>query len=128
MQTPNSPEGVLTKFVKERFNGTSVEDLKDLLSEKYLANIEELRGGEYEVLKEYKRKKFKIISKNCVEGSCKVTYFISYIKEKDNKGESETETKKVATLIKSDDQWLIDEIDHIKTYHDMINKLEVESK
>lgn len=82
MQTPNSPEGVLTKFVKERFNGTSVEDLKDLLSEKYLANIEELRGGEYEVLKEYKEKKFKIISKNCVEGSCKVTYFISYIKKK----------------------------------------------
>jgi len=125
-QNIKNPEGVLQKFVESRFKGTKVGDLKNLVSDKYFESIQEMRDTKYDTLDHIKKKKFKLISKNCSEVNCKITYYVSYGEYDGKKKQSDTETKKIATLIPNGETWLIDQVDHIKTYHDMGNHLEVD--
>ena len=122
-QNIKTPEGVLQKFVESRFKGTQVGDLKNLLSDKYFESIQEMRDTKYDTLEHIKKKKFKLISKNCTDVNCKITYYVSYGEYEGKTKQSDTETKKIATLIPNGETWLIDQIDHIKTYHDMGNPL-----
>ncbi len=124
-QNIKTPEGVLQKFVESRFKGTQIGELKSLLSDKYFESVQEMRDTKYDTLEHIKKKKFKLISKNCSDVNCKITYYISYGEYEGKKKQSDTETKKIATLVPNGESWQIDQIDHIKTYHDMGGNLEM---
>ncbi len=128
VQSQKSPEGTLETFVQKRFDGAGIDDVKDYISDSYLESMNDLRETKYEKLENIKRKKFKIISKNCSSNECKITYFISYVTVDGKEKEFETETKKVASLIPGGDGWLINKIDHVKTYHDMVKDIAVEGQ
>lgn len=126
VEKKSGPEGVLTSFVNERFEGKSFSDVRGYLSDSYQTQMSEITGTKFEALRNLKKKKFKIISKKCNELDCNITYFVSYVTLDDKKEEFKTETKKIAKIVKLGDQWLIDKIDHIKTYHDIVDELKIE--
>ncbi len=128
VQSQKSPEGTLETFVQKRFDGANIDDVKDYLSDSYLASMNDLRETKYEKLENIKRKKFKIISKNCSAEECKITYFVSYVTVDGSSKEFETETKKVASLIPGGPGWVINSIDHVKTFHDMVKDIKVEGQ
>ncbi len=124
-QNIKTPEGVLKKYVESRFKGEKIEDLKDYVSDKYFESQQGLRDTKFDKLDHIKKKKFKFISKSCNESSCKLTYYVSYASYEGKTKNTDTETKKIATLIPSGESWVIDSIDHIKTYHDIDQKIEI---
>ena len=128
-KAPTSPEGVLNHFITKRFSGAKVSELSKYVSQDFLNKMDSLSGTKYEELTNYKKGKVKVISKQCEkDGSlCKLTYYIAYSQKEGGKRAYDTETKKVANILKSGESWVIDDIHHIKTYHDMIEKLEVPS-
>ena len=126
--SPKSPEGTLSKFIKLRFEGKSLSDLNYLVTDNFKEKMDSLSDTKYEELKNYKKRKFEVLNKQCSPETCQLTYYVSYTEQNSGIKEVETETKKIAKLVKSKEKWLIDEISHIKTYHDMINKLNIESK
>jgi hypothetical protein len=126
VQSPTSPEGVLTNFVNERFEGKTLESLKEHLSPNYYQEMNTVQSEGFKKLENLKKKKFKIISKSCDEQECRITYFVSYVTVKNGNQDFETETKKIASLTKNEkDLWEISKIDHVKTYHDMVKKIDV---
>lgn len=67
-----------------------------------------------------KKRKIKILSENCDEKSCSITYIIRYETYKNEEKVFVTEVKKIAELIKENGRWLISDITNIKTFHDSI--------
>ncbi len=124
-QNIKTPEGVLKKYVEGRFKGKKVESLKDYVSDNYFESQQSIRDTKYDDLDYIKKKRFKFISKNCSEVNCKITYYISYASYEGKTKDTDTDTKKIATLIPSGETWVIDSIDHIKTFHDINQKIEV---
>jgi hypothetical protein len=127
VQQKNTPEDTLAVFIQKRFQGKSIDDLKSFLSGNFFKNFEDssddLKEQSLWVIKDQSLKKFKVIDKACDEQKCKITYFVSYFTNKDNKREFMTETKKMAELIKENKKWVIESITHLKTYHDSLQNL-----
>jgi hypothetical protein len=130
----SGPEAVLENYVRLAFSSSPDQTLEKYFTSSYLkkirdeqdaANNKSSRGLKFENLKLLK---FEIQNKECLgDGVCKMRYFISYNEmDAQKKTLFNTETKKVAILkLDQDRGWLIDEIDHMKTIHDMKEELRV---
>ncbi|MBL7664141.1 MAG: hypothetical protein JNM93_03325 [Bacteriovoracaceae bacterium] len=121
-QSQNSPENVLSSFVKQNFAGKlSKSDLSDMTTGKLKAYIDELSDEEldaYLSLENNKYNKLKILHKACEAEKCFLTYTINYSTTQDDKKTFETDTKKIAEIVLENKLWKISNIEHIKTYHD----------
>ena len=124
------------KFIDERFEGSSFKDLSDFTSENFKKNLESIESmdakeaAEFKVLKGIKKRESKIIASNCDQSNttCEITYYVSYADDSSGKRIAITDTKKIATLIKIDEKWKIEDIKHIKTFHEMKEVLGVGDK
>jgi hypothetical protein len=122
-----TPESALNSFIKDRFSGKSLEDLKDRITSDFYKEFTEgendIKESNIWVLKDQSLKKFKVLNKACEETSCQITYFISYFTNDGKKKAFLTETKKIAQMELKDEKWLIKSITHLKTYHDSLQNL-----
>lgn len=87
-------------------------DLKNYLSQKAIDNFE----IKNDIVGSSKIKKINFVYNNCHNETCSFTYDVSYL-IKSNNLETEMDVRKQAVLKNNDgDNWLIDEIEIIKTY------------
>lgn len=129
--SPETPEGLLKMYVndvttkkvdKDYYLKYTTDELKESvedLTEEEVAN----RSFSQNV----KRAKVNILNKNCQNGSCVLTYVVSYDTVERDKTKFATETKKLAEIRKEEGVWKIANITHLKTFHDSrepINALE----
>ncbi|MBD66867.1 MAG: hypothetical protein CME62_16815 [Halobacteriovoraceae bacterium] len=99
---------------------------------KLLEKIEELNEEElkkYSNLSHVQKPKVEVLRKNCSQQRCSLTYIIRYNVVQNEKVDFKTEVKKIATVIKEDEKWKVEEVTNLKTYHEAtqpINALEEE--
>jgi len=131
------PESVLENYVRLAFSSSPDIALVKYFTSNFLEKLkleqESSRGAFSRTLKfeNLKLVKFEIQGKECLgDGQCKMRYFVSYNEiGQDDKIIYSTETKKIALLkLDSEKGWLIDEIDHMKTFHEIKDELKVEAK
>jgi hypothetical protein len=124
----DNAEKVLTTYVNARFEGKTVDDVKDSLTEDFYKSVQDAGSEEREkiwILDNLKLKTFKVLSSNCSEENCQITYYISYYTHSNGKNDFLTETKKIAEMKKVNNLWKIAGVTHIKTFHDSLNDIEV---
>lgn len=134
-QTLNTPEEVLDFYVHQAFSGASNEELEKYLSPEFLKTMKDSAGNETDQrisLKNLKLLEYHLIEKNCEnEDKCQLRYFVSYneLNPQDSSVDFSSQTKKIAVLVKNqNNEWKIDEIDHLKTFHDLTKVINVEGK
>ena len=129
--SPKTPEGLLKMFVKD----VSTKELSKDYYLKYttgklkeeIESMDEEELSQRKVFETIKGAKTKILTQNCQQDSCTITYVVTYNNVKDDKTTFSTETKKIAQFSKEEDGWKISEVTHLKTFHESaepINALE----
>lgn len=125
---PGTPEAVLTQYVESRFDGKNIDDVSDQLTEEFKLKVGDSTNVEKEKfwkLNGLKKDKFKIVSSSCDQEECNITYYVSYFTMDSDKKDFLTETKKIAGMKKVDGKWKINDITHLKTFHDSLNDIDV---
>ncbi len=125
-----TPESALNYYVKSRFENKSLEETKDFLTEDFYDLLTGEENPDTEriwQLDNLKLKNYKILTTSCGAEDCRITYYLSYYTQADGHNEFLTETKKIAKLVKDDEKWKISDVSHIKTFHDSLNKIDIES-
>ncbi|MDH4467761.1 MAG: hypothetical protein QE271_06855 [Bacteriovoracaceae bacterium] len=138
----SSPDGTLKLFIAQRFNDASDADLMKFFTNdfklKMQVEIKESANGEenpippaeIEFKKKFLKKDFEISKQTCTKPElCIIRYILSYysLGDKPNQKQFLTETKKVAILKKVDGFWYIDDVEHLKTYHESLEQIEIKS-
>jgi len=123
-----SPEGVLKDFIEMRLGQkVSREDIVEKLTGKIRQSIENISDAEFEKfsdLKGIKKNSFKILTKSCQKDTCYITYSLNY-RNNMNDNNVETAVKKIAEIKNLEGKWFIADISNIKTYHDVIEPIDV---
>jgi len=126
----STPEGLIQKFVKDSIAGKADKDYYAeyttgaLLAASVDLSDEELDGSSLGSLSDVD---VDILTKNCEEDKCIVTYIIKYKTESNGKKAFETEVKKIAEVVKEGEFWKLSDVKNIKTFHESkepINPLE----
>jgi len=133
----DTPEKLLQHYVYLAFAGTDDKDLEKHLTANFINKIKEEQstnptGARQISFKNLKLKNYKMLNKMCEqENVCQLRFEVSY-EEKNatsDKVDFQTETKKLAIIKKvENNEWRIDEIDHLKTFHDMKTQIDVPLK
>lgn len=129
--SPKTPEGLLKMFVKD----VSTKELSKDYFLKYTTGklkedieaLDEDEIGKRKVFQAIKGAKTKILTQNCQQNTCSITYVVTYDNVEGDKTTFQTETKKIAQFKKDEDGWKISEVTHLKTFHEStepINALE----
>ncbi|MEK6625611.1 MAG: hypothetical protein AABY86_11620 [Bdellovibrionota bacterium] len=117
----------LIEFVNFRFsNSQSLDRLRPYLDENLYNKISELPAAEIDKffgINKRKLMKLKIHSENCNDNICQLTYLIQYEDKLENKDRVQVYTKKTARMRKKDSDWLIIDVDDIKTFFDFKNPI-----
>jgi hypothetical protein len=129
-----SPEGIIQNYINEiskevrDFNKISKMLTGDSLSRfEAMSDEEKTEALNLDGLKGFR---LKIAKKNCPsESECFVTYTLSYTSESPEIGEYKTEVRKVAKVKLINENWKIDSVTNIKTFHQSLKALDIlESK
>ncbi len=130
-QGPLGPEDSFKRYIDMRFDGEKeknkiLEFLSGTFAEK-VKNMTDLEYSSFVNMDLFEREDFKILSKKCENQSCFITYTLAYStfdSKKKNKKQFFSETRKTATLVRDGDIWKIADIEHVKTFHDLLNPLQ----
>jgi hypothetical protein len=117
-----TPEGLVKMYVHDVTSKSLSRDyFEKYTSGKMLESINNLSDEDFNKfidLKKIKNAKVNITSKNCEDVKCSVTYIVKYdVFDKTSKS-FESEVKKIATLVKVDELWKIQDVTNLKTYHE----------
>ncbi len=121
------PQESIKNYINYRFssNQTKTETLSLLTGQLY-SEIEKMDDKEFEQfsnVSEIKKKKFKILTNNCGQIKCFITYIVKYEKfDKKNKSFL-VDTKKVAELLYVDNEWKISDVSNIKTFYNSLEEI-----
>lgn len=122
-----SPEGMLIQFSKKiTLQKMSREYFYEHTTGKMKKVIEDLSDDDFEKFRDLmkiKNQKITVSKKICSADKCSLTYIIKYEQHSDKSKEFKSEVKKVASLEKIEDKWLIEDVSNIKTYHESVNPL-----
>lgn len=125
----STPEGVLQDFVSYRFkDNQSMENLFEMTASPLQDRLKDLKEDE---LKNFldstnlKKKKLKVLLKNCEGEKCFITYVIGYDQGKTTDNDFGVEVKKIAQVIKSGEEWKIADVNNVKTYIEDKKGLEI---
>lgn len=118
LNSNNSPEKALENYIHAVSSGENSKDfyLEHTTSE-LRENIESMTDEEFRdfvSLPKISGKKFKVITKTCNEDKCTLTYLLTYTSG-ENK-EFKNEIKKIAVLIRVEDEWKIASASNLKTF------------
>jgi len=135
LEDNRSPEAALKDFVEIRIgNVVTRNSLIEKVTGKMRQSLENVSDEDFQQFADMRnvaRDSFKILSKSCQEGTCFITYSISYKTKQDDKSVFSSEVKKIAELSLVSGKWLIADVTNIKTYHESlepINALQGESR
>ena len=139
----STPEGTLKLFISQRFNDATDADLMKFFTNDFKLKMQveikesaasednkQVPPAEIEFKKKFLKKDFEISKQTCSRPElCIIRYVLSYysLGEQPNQKQFLTETKKVAILKKVDGLWLIDDVEHLKTYHESLEQIEVKA-
>jgi hypothetical protein len=126
----SSPEGLVKMFVSDSVKGKVNRDYYEdfttgsLLEASRDLTDEEIEKSSFDGIKSVKTK---IISKNCSEDKCILTYIVTYLTKTDledkSKTDFSTEVKKIAEVEKEGDIWKIAQVKNVKTYHESLKPI-----
>ncbi len=113
------PEQVLRSYISIRFQEKqNFNDLLDKTTGELKANLKSLSKDEkakFDQSSQFKKNALKILSKDCSEKKCDITYIISY--EKRNKENPyKAEIRNIAKLVNEDGEWRISSVGGLKSY------------
>lgn len=130
VQEKETPEKTLSTYLKERTSKqVDLEFYQTYTGGKMLASVEALSDEEFSEYArpiDVKKKKFKIMKKNCIEeeNSCFLTYVISYDTPSE-KPETSAQVKKIAEMKKIDNSWKIVEVVNVKTFYENKESIDI---
>jgi hypothetical protein len=113
------PEQVLRSYISIRFQ--EKQNFDDLLSKttgELKANLKSLSGEDrikFDQSSQFKKNALKILSKDCSEKKCDITYIISYEK-KNQDNPYRAEIRNIAKLVNEDGDWRISSVGGLKSY------------
>lgn len=124
-----TPEGLLVKFTEDI---TTKKMDRDYYSKyttgKMKESIDKLSDEEFDSygsLSRVENAKIDILKKNCTGNKCSLTYIVKYDykSEGSNEKDFKSEVKKVASLVKVEETWKIEDVSNIKTYHESVKPI-----
>ena len=121
------PEEVLRSYVNLRFQ--SGDNFKDLLSKTTgelnsdLKSLNKEERVKFDQSSMFKKKAIRILSRNCGDKLCKITYIISYERESGGNPYN-AEIRNVANLKMIEGDWKISSIGGLKTYFESKKNIE----
>lgn len=131
MKNDEGPEAALKDFVDSRVGKViDREFVMKRVSGKMLQSFKQMTPETFEQfadMKNIKADSLKILSKNCENDKCFLTYSVSYLTKNAEKTLFSSEVKKIAEMVQVEDKWLIADVSNILTYHESheaINLLE----
>ncbi len=128
-------ERALIDFISYRFQENQSRDalleqthgrLKNLIAE-----MDEVEFKKYASVDKLQKKSFKIVLENCKADICFITYNLSYVDFKDDKkreAKFNIEVKKIAKIEKQNENWLISDVQNVKTYINSKEKINITDK
>lgn len=131
-----TPEKLLQHYIYLAFSGIEEKELEQHLTPEFLEKLKKelaASGANSRQIsfKNLKLKNYKMLNKLCEkENVCQLRFEVNYeeLNAQTQKVEFQTETRKLAVIKKNDNkEWKIDEIDHLKTYHDIKSQIDVPS-
>lgn len=132
----DTPEKLLQHYVYLAFGGTDEKELEQHLTPEFLEKIKAEQANATPnprqiSFKNLKLKNYKMLNKLCEqEKVCQLRFEVSYEEKnaQSQKVEFQTETRKLAVIKQNEkNEWKIDEIDHLKTFHDMKTQIDIPS-
>lgn len=118
----HTPRAALVDFVNYRFSNSQSKDvLLSKVTGPLKEKIESIEGSELKGFLDtsgLEKKSLKILSENCEQDSCFITYIVSYLTMKDKEQTFLTEVKKIAEIRKLETGWKLYDVTNIKTFHD----------
>lgn len=128
----STPESALEDFINYRFqSGQSKEDILEMTTGPLLDKLNEMSDEDLEKyidVKDLKKRKLKVLIKNCEEETCYLTYVLRYVKGKESPKDFSVEVKKIAQVNKVKDKWLLADVSNVKTYIEAKKELKVEEE
>ncbi len=127
-ESEKDPEGVLRGYIDYSFNsGKDRAKYLDWLGEELYEKIKNMSDEEFEDfsnMERFKRKRFRVLQKNCDGELCNITYLITYLQYDENKkADFSVEVRKIGELKKLDGKWKIISVNNIKTYIEAENEI-----
>lgn len=128
----STPEKTLKDYIDYRFSsGQDKDDLLDMTTGALQEKISDM--GEEELKKfleidKLKKKRLKILLKNCQETECSLTYMLSYSQGDSKPKDFGIEVKKIAQLMKIENSWKISDVSNVKTYIEAKKNLDISSE
>lgn len=121
------PEQVLRSYVNMRFQtGTNFDDLLKNTTGELESNLKGMSAEDklkFEQTSQFKKKSLKILSKDCVEKKCKITYIISYERKAEGNPYN-AEIRNVAQLTLVEGTWKIESVGGLKSYFESKKDIE----
>jgi len=77
-------------------------------------------------VKDLKKRKLKVLIKNCEEEICYLTYVLKYVQGADIPKDFTVEVKKIAQINKVDKKWLLADVSNVKTFIEAKKELKIE--
>ena len=128
----STPEKTLQDYVDYRFQSSQERD--DLLEMTTGSLYERISDMEEEELKKFltggmlKKRRLKILLKNCQDTQCFLTYILTYSQGAGNPKDFGVEVKKIAQINKVGESWKISDVSNVKTYIEAKKDLEVSAE
>jgi len=128
-------ENALIDFISYRFQESQSRDvllektrgrLKDLI-----ASMDEVEFKKFASVDKLQKKSFNIVLENCKEDICFITYTLSYVDFKDDKkreAKFNVDVKKIAKIERENEDWLISDVQNVKTYINSKEKINITDK
>lgn len=128
----STPEKVLNDFINYRFESSqSKDDLLEMTTGQLYQKIDSLEGKELEEFldsKDLKKKKLKVLLKNCEGEQCFLTYVLGYGQGAANPQDFGIEVKKIAKVERDGQVWKVSEVSNVKTYIEAKKELGISSE
>jgi hypothetical protein len=119
----NDPEALLKSFVKYRFSeGQTRDKVDEFLTDPLKSEIAGMTDEQFSYFadsSDLRMKNMRVVNSNCQETECYITYTLRFDTLKEGKKTTLTEIKKIALLKKLGKEWLISDVNNIKTFHDL---------
>lgn len=128
-KSANTPEGLLKMYVNDITSSKVDKDyylkyttgrLKESISSMSDEEIESLSKAS-----KLSKVRVEIVKSLCQEVKCSITYIISYKSETSDSVTFSTEVKKIAQLVKEEEQWKIESVVNSKTYHESEKAIDI---
>lgn len=125
----STPESALKDFISYRFDsGQGRDSLLKMTTGSLNSKIENMPEEDLRKfidVKDLKKRKLKILIKNCEDETCYLTYILRYVKGEKIPKDFAIEVKKIAQVNKVKEKWLLSDVSNIKTFIDAKRELKV---